>query len=148
VIRIDNRGSGYSRFARTPFILSELADDVRVVLDEVEFDRAVAAEMSMPGMIAQEFAPAHHDRRARDRCDRQSSPSTGTCARPVRSSPPLDLLAPPRCSKILESYVTRLWPIEAGAGFAVCEPAAIAELVAQTVAPSTPRSTPCTICVP
>ena len=58
VIRVDNRGSGYSRFAPTPFTMADLADDIAAVLDEVDTASAIVAGMSMGGMIAQEFAVA------------------------------------------------------------------------------------------
>ena len=59
VIRIDNRGTGWSRFARTPFTMADLADDVVGVLDEAEIDRATVFGLSMGGMIAQELAIRH-----------------------------------------------------------------------------------------
>src|SRR6185503_18981272 len=59
VIRVDNRGSGYSRFAPTPFTMTELADDVADVLDAADVDRAIVLGMSMGGMIAQEVAFRH-----------------------------------------------------------------------------------------
>jgi 3-oxoadipate enol-lactonase len=139
VLRIDNRGSGYSRFARTPFTLSDLADDVLTVLDEVEVDRAVVAGMSMGGMIAQEFALAHQDRLA-GLVVIASRPPAPAYAPPAGSSLLLDLLAPPGRGETLESYFTRLWTMGTGVGFADREPAAIAELVAQIVARPTPRS--------
>jgi pimeloyl-ACP methyl ester carboxylesterase len=59
VIRVDNRGTGWSRDAPAPFTLADMADDARDVLDALGLDRAVVFGMSMGGMIAQEFAIRH-----------------------------------------------------------------------------------------
>lgn len=59
VIRIDNRGTGWSRWARVPFRIADLADDVRDVLDACGIERAKIVGMSMGGMIAQEFGLRH-----------------------------------------------------------------------------------------
>ena len=138
VIRVDNRGSGYSRFARTPFTLRDLADDVVSVLDEVEVERALVVGVSMGGMIAQELAIAHQDRLA-GLVVIASRPPAPAYAPPVGSSLLLDLLAPPRRGEPLESYFTRLWTMGTGTGFADREPGSIAELVSQIVAQPTPR---------
>jgi 3-oxoadipate enol-lactonase len=138
VIRVDNRGSGYSRFAPTPFTMADLADDVAAVLDEDEFDRAVVVGMSMGGMIAQEFAIRHHDRLA-GLVLIATRPPAPAYAPSAGSNMVLDLLAPPRREETLESYFTRLWTMGTGPGFAEREPESIAELVAQIVARPTPR---------
>lgn len=139
VIRIDNRGSGYSRFAPTPFTMPDLADDVAAVLDEAEVRRAVVAGMSMGGMIAQEFAVRHHDRLA-GLVLIATRPPAPAYAPPTASSMLLELLGPPRGDETLENYFTRLWTMSTGTGFAAREPEAIAELVAQIVAQPTPRA--------
>jgi pimeloyl-ACP methyl ester carboxylesterase len=56
VIRIDNRGTGWSRDAPAPFTITELADDVAAVLDDLGYESATVLGLSMGGMIAQEFA--------------------------------------------------------------------------------------------
>ena len=56
VVRIDNRGTGWSRRAPAPFAIADLADDVVTVLDAVGADRASILGLSMGGMIAQELA--------------------------------------------------------------------------------------------
>jgi pimeloyl-ACP methyl ester carboxylesterase len=138
LIRIDNRGSGYSRFAPTPFTMRDLADDVAAVLDEVEAPRAVVAGMSMGGMVAQEFAIRHHDRLA-GLVLIATRPPVPAYAPPKASSLMLDLLAPRRGNETLEGYFTRLWTMSTGTGFAQREPELIAELVAQIVSRPTPR---------
>jgi pimeloyl-ACP methyl ester carboxylesterase len=139
VIRIDNRGSGYSRLAQTPFTMPDLADDVAAVLGEVEVERAVVVGLSMGGMIAQEFAIRHSSRLAALVLV-ATRPPAPAYAVPRGSAMMLDLLARPRQDETLESYFTRLWTMATGTGFARREPAAIAELVAQIVARPTPRA--------
>jgi 3-oxoadipate enol-lactonase len=138
VIRIDNRGSGYSRFAPVPFTMADLADDVAAVLDELEHERATVVGMSMGGMIAQEFAMRHADRLT-GLALIATRPPAPAYAIPKGSSLMLDLLVPPRKGESLETYFTRLWTLATGPGFAQREPELIAELVAQIVARPTPR---------
>ena len=52
----DNRGTGRSTPADTPFTMGDLADDVVAVLDAKGVDRAIIVGLSMGGMIAQELA--------------------------------------------------------------------------------------------
>jgi pimeloyl-ACP methyl ester carboxylesterase len=138
VLRIDNRGSGYSRFAQTPFTMANLADDVAAVLDAVEGARAVVVGMSMGGLIAQEFA-IRHGNRLSGLVLIATRPPAPRHATPKSSSMMLDLLGPPRKGESLETYFTRLWTMATGRGFADREPELIAELVAQIVARPTPR---------
>jgi 3-oxoadipate enol-lactonase len=138
VIRIDNRGSGYSRFVDTPFTMADLADDVAAVLDDAEVGGATVLGMSMGGMVAQEFAMRHPDRT--DAlvlvATRPPAPAFG----PVSSTDGMwHLLMPPRRGEGLEPYFERLWASAVGAGFAEREPHLIAELVAQVVERPTPR---------
>ena len=59
VIRLDNRGTGWSRTAPTPFTIGDLADDARDVLKAAGVRRARVLGLSMGGMIAQELALRH-----------------------------------------------------------------------------------------
>jgi pimeloyl-ACP methyl ester carboxylesterase len=59
VIRIDNRGTGWSRSAPYPFTIADMADDARDVLRACRIDRAAVLGQSMGGMIAQELAIRH-----------------------------------------------------------------------------------------
>jgi pimeloyl-ACP methyl ester carboxylesterase len=138
VIRIDNRGSGYSRFAPVPFTMADLADDVAAVLDELEHERATVVGMSMGGMIAQEFA-MRHAIRLTGLVLIATRPPAPAYAIPKGSSLMLDLLVPPRKGETLEAYFTRLWTLATGPGFAQRQPELIAELVGQIVARPTPR---------
>lgn len=138
VIRIDNRGSGYSRFAQVPFTMADLADDVAAVLDEVQRDRAIVVGMSMGGMIAQEFAIRHPDRLA-GLVLIATRPPAPAHASSAAASLMLDLFGPRRNGETLETYFTRVWTMATAAGFAEREPALIAELVEQVSERPTPR---------
>jgi pimeloyl-ACP methyl ester carboxylesterase len=59
VIRIDNRGTGWSRCAPAPFSIGDMADDARDVLLACGADRAAVLGTSMGGMVAQELALRH-----------------------------------------------------------------------------------------
>lgn len=132
VIRVDNRGSGYSRFADTPFTVADMADDVAAVLDAADKDRATVVGLSMGGMIAQEFALRHPTRL-------QALMLIGT-----RPPTPADVL--PRWSRLaefvrprsrgerLDGYMRRLWSTAVAEGFPAREPEAFDELIAQIVA--------------
>jgi pimeloyl-ACP methyl ester carboxylesterase len=138
VVRIDNRGSGYSRFAETPFTMADLADDVAAVLDEVTADTATVLGISMGGMIAQEFA-FRHGQRLDALVLSATRPPAPAYAAPKASGMLLDLMGPPRRSETLEMYFTRLWTSATGEGFAARDPDAIDELVRQIVERPTPR---------
>jgi 3-oxoadipate enol-lactonase len=138
VIRVDNRGSGYSRFAPTPFTMNDMADDVAAVLDAVEADRAIVAGMSMGGMIAQEFA-FRHPQRLSGLVLIATRPPAPAYAIPKAGSVMIDLMGSPRKGETLATYFTRLWSTATGTGFAQREPEAIAELVRQIVERPTPR---------
>lgn len=62
VIRVDNRGTGWSRNAPMPFTISDMADDIADVLVACGVDGAIIFGLSMGGMIAQEFAMRHPHR--------------------------------------------------------------------------------------
>lgn len=59
VIRVDNRGSGWSRTAPHPFTIEDLADDVAGVLAMTGVRRATVVGFSMGGLIGQELALRH-----------------------------------------------------------------------------------------
>ncbi|MET9327663.1 alpha/beta hydrolase [Tsukamurella sp. NPDC003166] len=62
VIRVDNRGTGWSRRAPMPFTISDMADDIADVLTACGLETATVFGQSMGGMIAQEFAMRHPHR--------------------------------------------------------------------------------------
>jgi len=64
VVRMDNRDAGLSSMtdAATEYTLTDMADDVVAVLDDVGVDDAVVLGVSLGGMIAQATAIAHPTR--------------------------------------------------------------------------------------
>lgn len=59
VIRIDNRGTGWSRHASGPFTIATMAADAHDALRACGHDRATVVGISMGGVIAQELAIRH-----------------------------------------------------------------------------------------
>jgi 3-oxoadipate enol-lactonase len=59
VIRLDNRGTGWSRNAPMPFTVATMAEDAYDVLRACGHERAVVAGISMGGVVAQELALRH-----------------------------------------------------------------------------------------
>lgn len=59
---MDNRGAGLSDKPMGLYRMTELADDVRRVMDEAGLDKAFVAGLSLGGMIAQELALQCPDR--------------------------------------------------------------------------------------
>jgi 3-oxoadipate enol-lactonase len=60
VLRVDNRGTGYSRSAPAPYTLADLADDAAAVLRaRGGGEPAAVLGISMGGMVAQELAMRH-----------------------------------------------------------------------------------------
>lgn len=135
VIRIDNRGSGWSRNAPAPFTIADMADDAAAVLRATVVDQATVAGLSMGGMIAQELAIRHPERVSRLVIMASRPPS------PAHLIPDENLLrrilAPPD-GKPLPAYFRDLWADFTGAGFD--DPDALNELVEQILTRPTPRS--------
>ena len=138
VVRIDNRGSGSSRFAETPFTLADMADDVAAVLDASELTSATVLGLSMGGMVAQEFAVRHPERTGGLALVATRPPAPAFTA-PRETGMVWGLLGPPRRGEALDAYFTRIWSSATGDGFADREPASIEELVTQIVARPTSR---------
>jgi pimeloyl-ACP methyl ester carboxylesterase len=59
VVRVDNRGSGYSRCAPAPWTVARMADDAAAVLRATATEPALVVGLSMGGMIAQELTLRH-----------------------------------------------------------------------------------------
>ena len=84
VIRMDNRDAGLSSITADgdEYTLSDMADDVVAVLDDVGVGTAVVLGLSLGGMIAQQLADAsarpHRSRAVRgDRARRPMEPKRG-----------------------------------------------------------------------
>jgi pimeloyl-ACP methyl ester carboxylesterase len=137
VLRVDNRGTGWSREAPVPFTIRDLAEDVRGVLDRAGVGHATVLGFSMGGMVAQELALRHPDLvdhlvivGSRPPAPEAISGSRHRFAR---------ILAPPGPGEPLTDYFRRVWSDFTGPGFAAAHPQRLDELVAQIVERPTPR---------
>jgi 3-oxoadipate enol-lactonase len=139
VIRVDNRGSGWSRHAPTPFTLADLADDVVDVLDDADVDCAVVFGLSMGGMIAQELA-IRAPQRVAGLVLAATAPPTPAYRPASGGLAALVLFRPPSPGEPLDRYLRRVWSAAVARGFAGSHPEVVDELVEQIVARPTPRS--------
>lgn len=138
VIRVDNRGTGWSRHARVPFTIPDLARDVLAVMDAEGADEAALFGLSMGGMIAQETALEAPDRITALILAGTRPPTPAY--RPTVASPVTwQLMRPVGPRETRESYFRRVWSMAAAEGFAEAHPDVIEELVVQHVERPTPR---------
>lgn len=139
VLRIDNRGTGWSRGMRRPFTIGDLADDVRGVIDHYQLARPVIVGLSMGGMITQELAM-----RAPQRLGHVVLLATRPPA-PAHTLGPqfitAALMAPPQPNERFRDFMARTWGTVTGPGFAERNPDMVAEIVTSVVTRPTPRST-------
>jgi len=138
VIRIDNRGTGWSRSAPSPFTIADMADDARDVLRACRIDRAAVLGLSMGGMIAQELAIRHGGF-----VDKLVLAATRPPA-PAYTAPGADMFSlmlgsPPPNMTMAEFFATT-WAQTAGDGFATGHPAMMAQIANQITQRITPRS--------
>jgi 3-oxoadipate enol-lactonase len=139
VICPDNRGTGWSRHAETPYSIGDLASDIVDVLDDAQAVRATVLGVSMGGMIAAELAI-----RAPERLHGLVLTATrgpGPTQRPLMApSIAWQLIRPLGRGQTLDAYFRRLWSSAAAPGFAKDHPDVLEELVAQCVERPTPRA--------
>ena len=138
VIRIDNRGSGYSRSAPAPFTVGELADDVVDVMDAIGARSATLVGLSMGGMIVQEFAMRHPRRVERMvLCGTRPPAPAGF----LPSAAVLgNAMSSPRRGEAMSDYFARLWGGVVAPGFAEQHPEVMAEIVETVLRRPTPQS--------
>ena len=139
VIRIDNRGTGWSRYAAMPFTMTDLAQDVTRVLDEEGVESSAVFGLSMGGMIAQELAMREPDRVSALVLSGTRPPSPAFDAT-VASPATWHLLRPLGPRETREVYFRRVWSMAAAEGFADRRPEVIEELVQQIAERPTPRT--------
>jgi 3-oxoadipate enol-lactonase len=138
VLTLDNRGSGFSRYADAPFSIADLADDVAIVMDAAECPTASVFGISMGGMIAQELALRHPERVTRLILAASRPPNPAF--RPPSLQSRLMMLRPPLPGEPLALFFQRLWSYSAAPGFAGSHPEAIDELVARSLERPTGRA--------
>jgi pimeloyl-ACP methyl ester carboxylesterase len=137
VVRVDNRGTGYSRCAPMPASIATMADDAAAVLRAVSPGPAVVVGLSMGGMIAQELA-LRHPSLVRALVLAGTRPPA-----PVHVQVPGDVIArllrrPPPGEPIRE-FITTVWAALCAPGFGAAHPDVMAELVDQVLERPTPR---------
>lgn len=138
VVRIDNRGSGYSRTAPAPFTLGQMADDVRDVLDVFGAREAIVVGLSMGGMIAQELAITHPDVVARlVLCGTRPPIPVGFSPAPSLLT---TLISSPGPGEHLGRFLKRMWGSVTGPGFADEHPEQMRELIQSIRQRPTPRA--------
>jgi pimeloyl-ACP methyl ester carboxylesterase len=138
VVRVDNRGSGYSRTAPAPFTIARMADDVVAVLRAIGAPAAtVVVGLSMGGMIAQELAIRHPGSVERlVLCGtRPPAPAGFFPAGAVLES----MLSEPRPGESRREFFERSWSAVVEPRFLQRDPAAMREIVDLTSARPTPR---------
>jgi 3-oxoadipate enol-lactonase len=138
VIRIDNRGTGWSRSAPSPFTIGDLAADARDVLKACGIDQATVLGISMGGMIAQELA-IRHSEVVEKLVLVATMPPTPAHTPMSRDALRLTLSRPLRDQRLREFFVTT-WAQTTGTGFAAAHPEVFDELGEQIMRRITPRS--------
>jgi 3-oxoadipate enol-lactonase len=137
VIRIDNRGSGWSRHAPRPYTIGDLAGDVRRVINGLGLGAPTVVGLSMGGMIAQELALRWPESVGRVVLLATRPPS------PEDSPPPAavtaSLLASPPKGVPLRRFLRDGWATVTAPGFAAEHPDRIDEMAAAIARRPTPR---------
>jgi pimeloyl-ACP methyl ester carboxylesterase len=138
VIRIDNRGSGWSRATPMPFTMDDLADDAYAVLRKAGVESATVLGFSMGGMIAQTLAARHPEVVERLVLVATSPPAPAGI--PADDETTWRLFRRRGKGQRLAEYLTELWGVASGIDPSTPQPAFVGELVGQlTIHPTTRR---------
>jgi 3-oxoadipate enol-lactonase len=137
VVRVDNRGSGWSRHAPRPYTIADLAGDARRLIDELELGAPVVVGLSMGGMIAQELAIRWPDRVGRLVLLAARPPSPEQTWPPPILSASMLATAPKGVS--LRRFLANGWASVTAPGFQARRPEVIAEMAASMAHRPTPR---------
>jgi len=138
VLRVDSRGTGWSRGAPMPFTIADLADDAVDVLHANGHEETIVVGLSMGGMVAQEVAMRHPDAVTRLILLATRPPA----AAHIRSPKSLMALAAASAptDQSLTDYLHALWAGFAAPTFADAHPEVIEEIVAAVLQRTTPRT--------
>lgn len=138
VIRIDNRGSGYSRLAPSPFTMSDLAEDAHRFLRSRGLSGATVLGMSMGGMVAQELALRHPADVSRLFLVATTPPAPAA----LRADDAITwhMFRRRRPGQAYRDFLYQLWTRTSAPGFAEKRPDLIEELIDQLAARPTTRS--------
>jgi pimeloyl-ACP methyl ester carboxylesterase len=137
VVRVDNRGSGWSRHAPRPYTIDDLADDARRVIDAQALDRPTVVGLSMGGMIAQQLALRWPDRVGRLVLLGTRPPSPEHTAPPAAVTAALLSMPPPGMA--LRRFLIERWAMMAAPGFAEAHPERMGGLADAVARRPTPR---------
>ena len=138
VLRPDNRGSGWSRSAPTPFLVEDMADDVAAVLEATGSGSATVLGLSLGGMIAQELALRHPARVGKLILVATRPPAPEhVLGDPLATGLMVAGLAP---GETLRDLFLRQWASFTGPGFVDDHPDRLSELVDALLARPTPRA--------
>lgn len=142
VIRIDNRGTGWSRTAPAPFTIGDLADDAAEVLRTIDAGPATVVGLSMGGMIAQDLALRHPNLVGRLIlvATRPPAPDHIPAPPPVLERELGHMLAVPQRGAPLDGYFRALWEPQCAPGFAARHPERLDELIGQVLERPSPRA--------
>jgi pimeloyl-ACP methyl ester carboxylesterase len=134
VVRVDNRGTGWSPASAAEFTLDDLCADVLDVCDALELQRPALLGMSMGGMIAQRLAVM--------------DPQRWAALVLVATGPPIPALVPAPEGVLgsmmgrpkglsAKQMLSQMWGGIAAPGFAERDPGAVDELVSSALAAPT-----------
>jgi 3-oxoadipate enol-lactonase len=137
VIRVDNRGTGWSRTAPTPFTIGDLAKDAAGVLRATDTASAIVVGMSMGGMVGQELTLRYPDLVSRLVIVASQPPAPKRIPAPPRVL--RGVISPGRHHNVRE-WIRLSWGQVCGPGFVAAHPEAIDELIEQVVRRPTPRA--------
>src|SRR3954470_16173372 len=107
LLRVCNRGTGWSDHVTSPFTVADMVTDAVAVLDAEGIDRAHVFGLSMGGMIAQQLALAHPERVVRlVLCATAPPPPDFVMADPAVFA---GLMTPPKGATTMDEIVGNVW---------------------------------------